>query len=190
MQLKIKSKTLIVLVLLIFLVGTSYGLYQYFKPVKTIFFRGVAFSFRQDVRKALEVDIFPHEELLYDLFRDFDIKNVTILFKPGTPETNALYQLQAIELAYKLSRYDELTRTFFRPKKVFDAREIDTYDNITREHSVLKIILAPPEFSNETRVVGGGNKIWIYGKTEKEFDLAVEKAILSLMNITTTQGYV
>ena len=190
MEFKIKGKTIGFIVIGIALVLLSYQIYQYVKPVYTIFLEGVPFSFRSDVRKALDVEVFPREEILYDLFSNYKIRNVTILFKPGTPETNALYQLQTIEIVYKLTRYDNLMRSIFRPKMHFNAEPIDTYDNITREDTILKIILLPPEFSNQTRVTGGGNRIWVYGKTDKGFDLAVMKAMLSVMNVTTLEGFV
>jgi len=190
MKFKIKGNTIRFIVIGIILVLLSYQIYQYVKPVDTIFIKGAPFSFRRDVRKALNVEIFPNEEILYDLFSNYKIKNVTILFKPGTPETNALYQLQTIEIVYKLTRYDNLMRSVFRSKIHFNAEPIDTYDNITREDTILKIILVPPEFSNQTRVTGGGNRIWIYGKTDKGFDFAVMKAILSVMNVTTLEGFV
>ena len=179
-------KTVIALALLLFL---SYRLYQYLKPVETIFIKNVSFSFREDVRKALKVEASPNEEVLYKLFTDYDMKNITILFKPGTPETNALYQIETFEIVYKLSKYDNSFRGF-KPKKTFNAEEIESYENITREEGVLKIILVSPEFSNQTRVTGGGNRIWVYGKTDKEFDAAVAKAILSMMNVTNIEGYV
>ena len=78
----------------------------------------------------------------------------------------------------------------FRTKKSFNAETIETYDNITREDDTLKIILVGPEFTNQTRVTGGGNRIWIYGETNKDFDFAVMRAILSVMNVTSLEGFV
>lgn len=190
MKVKIKMKIAWTIVGIIALCLMTYQAYQYVKPIKTIFIKGVPFSFREDVRKALNVEIFPREEILHQLFSDYKIRNVTILFRPGTPETNALYQLETFEIVYKMSRYDDLTRGVFRPKRQFNAEPIDTYDNITREDTILKIILVPPEFSNQTRVTGGGNRIWVYGETNKEFDFAVMKAILSVMNVTSLEGFV
>ena len=190
MEFKIELKYIWIFFGIILSILISYQLYVHFKPVKTIFIRKNAFSFRQDIKKALNVEIFPREDVLNQLFSNYRIKNVTILFKPGTPKTNTLYQLQTIEIVYKLSKYDHLTRKFFMPKKQFNAEPIDSYENITREDTRLKIILVPPEFSNKTRVSAGGNRIWIYGKTDKEFDYAVMKAILSVMNITSLEGHV
>jgi len=183
MKVKIKVKYIWIFLGLVLGAFLLYQIFNFVKPVDTIFIKGAAFSFRDDVRKALKVETFPNEGLFNELFMDYKTKNVTILFKPGNPKTNAIYQLETFEIVYKLTRYDELTKNMFRSKKVFDAQEIETYENITREEGVLKIILVPPEFSNQTRVTAGGNKIWIYGKTEKEFDLAVMKAILNVMNV-------
>jgi hypothetical protein len=198
MEIEIRKKTifkilklvlgLIGIIVLVFLFSRLYQ--NQLRPIKTIYLGDMPFSFRRDIRRALELEIFPKEELLHDLFSDFQMRNITILFKAGTPETNALSQIQTFELTYKLFRYDDITRGALRPKKTFSAKEIENYENITREENVLKIILVPPEFSDETRVTAGGNRIWIYGKSEKEFDLATMKAILSMMNVTSIQGLV
>lgn len=190
MEVKISMRTIGIILAIIIAIPLIYFIYQQLKPVKTIYIKGVPFSFREDIRRAFRVEIFPREYVLAEAFQDFKIRNATILFKPGSPETNALYQLETFEITYKLSRYDDLTRGFIRPKKTFNAEEIDSYNNITRDSRTLKIILIPPEFSNETKVIAGGNRIWIYGKTQKDFDLAVEKAILSMMNVTSLEGYV
>ncbi len=190
MEVKISMRTIGIVLTIIIAIPLLYFIYQQVKPVKTIYIKGKPFSFREDIRRAFRVEIFPEEYVLAEAFQDFKIRNVTILFKPGSPETNALYQLETFEITYKLSRYDDLTRGFLRPKKTFNADTIETYDNITRENKVLKIILIPPEFSNETKIISGGNRIWIYGKTQKDFDLATEKAILSMMNVTSLEGYV
>ena len=187
---KIKGSHIKIILVLILIVITFYEVYQYFKPVKTIFIKGLPFSFREDIKQAFKVKAFPNEELFHGLFTDYKLRNVTILFKPSTPETNALYQLETFEIVYKLVRYENITKSPLIEKKQFNAKEIDSYENITREEDILKIILVPPDFSNETKVVAGGNRIWIYGKTKKDFDLAVIKALLSIMNVKSLKGFV
>lgn len=190
MKININLKYFGIIIGIIIIGFIIYQIYNYIRPIKTIFIKGKAFSFREDLREALKVETFPNENLFHELFSDYKTRNVTMLFKASTPKTNAIYQMETFEIVYKLSRYDDLTRSIFRPKKAFDAKEIDSYENITREDEVLKIILVPPDFSNQTKVTAGGNRIWIYGKTNKEFDFAVEKALLSMMNVTTLEGFV
>lgn len=185
MKMKIKGNHIKIILSLILIALASYAVYQYLKPVKTIFIKGISFSFRENVKDALKVNTFPNEELLHELFTDYRIQNITILFKPSTPQTNSHYQLQVFEIVYKLLIYENVTKSPLIEKKQFNAQEIDSYENITREDNILKIILVPPDFSNETKIVAGGNRIWIYGDTNKGFDLAVEKAILNMMNVTT-----
>lgn len=189
MNLKISRKTFINLLTFFLIAVLFYSYLIYFRPVKTVFLKGVAFSFREDLRKSLKVEAFPNEQEFHEAFVDYKIRNVSIVFKPGSPQTNAIYQIQAFELTYKLSRYDDIIRKPLQQKKVFSAAEVSSYDNITREENVLKIILVPPEFSDKTKVVVGGNRIWIYGKTPKEFDYATQKTILSIMNITSLEGF-
>ncbi|MBD3155243.1 MAG: hypothetical protein GF368_01145 [Candidatus Aenigmarchaeota archaeon] len=194
MELQIRKRTIFLILgiigIIVLILGFSQLYKNYLKPVKSVYINDVPFTFRRDVRRALKVDLFPKEELLHELFTNYRVRNITILFKAGTPETNALYELETIELTYKLFRYDDITRGMVRPRKSFNAEEIENYENITREDSVLKIILVPPEFSDETRVSAGGNRIWVYGRTDKEFDLATMKAILSIMNVTNVEDLV
>jgi thiamine pyrophosphokinase len=67
-------------------------------------------------------------------------------------------------------------------EKNFNAQPIESYENITREDDVLKIILVPPGVANDTYVRGGGNRIFIYGKDIKGFDLATMRTILIAMD--------
>jgi len=105
--------------------------------------------------------------------------------------TNGYYQVEAFELTYKLTimyktipytmaRRDSQLQPVFLGKN-FNAQPIESYENITREDNVLKIILVPPGIANDTYVRAGGNRIFIYGKNFRDFDLATIKTILVAM---------
>jgi len=151
------------------------------------------YVFRDDVREANRIPVYPNEDWVYDLFWDHDIKNITIMFKPMDSKTNARYGLQAFELTYKLSQMyasTPITTVVISNKpqylffeRNFTAQVIDDYENITREDDVLKIILVPPQLSDGTYVRGGGNRIFIYGKDFRGLDLATIKTILVAMKL-------
>jgi len=192
MKFKINFKKIILIVFIIFLLFLVYYLYDYFKPVKVIYHAGQKYEFREDVNEAYKVPVYPNEKWIHDLFWDIEIGNISILFKPMDSKTNAYYGLEAFELTYKLTtmyktipytvaRRDSQLQPVFLSKN-FNAQPIETYENITREDNVLKIILVPPEIANETYVRAGGNKVFIYGKDFRDFDLATIRTILVAMN--------
>jgi hypothetical protein len=156
------------------------------KPITTILYNKNLYVFREDVTEAYKIPVYPDEEFVYNLLWSRQIENITILFKPIT-SSNGLYSVEAFELTNKLSliysttpimKVNILNRTqdiFF--KRNFKAQEIEDYNDIKREDGILKIVLVAPEFSNRTTVVGGGNKIFVYGKDKKDFDLATIRLI-------------
>jgi len=185
-------KRTILILIIIFLIFLIYNLYNYFKPVKTIYHKGIKYEFRRDVKESDKIPVYPDESWLHDLFWDIKIENISILFKPMDPTTNGYYSVEAFELTYKLSmmyktipyligRAGTQTQPVFLSKN-FNAQPIENYENITRENDVLKIILVPPGMANDTYVRAGGNKIFIYGKNFRDFDLATIKTILVAMD--------
>jgi hypothetical protein len=185
-KIRLKPKLLLV-VLIIILIGLSIPfVLEKIKPITTITYNKNPYVFREDVRDAYKVSVYPDERFVYNLLWAHGIENITILFKPIT-SSNGLYAVEAFELTNKLSQIyattpvmktqiSNQTHTLYF-KRNFTAQQIEDYDNIKREEGNLKIILVAPEFSNRTAVVGGGNKIFIYGKDKKDFDLATIKLI-------------
>ncbi|OGI15247.1 hypothetical protein A3K63_04220 [Candidatus Micrarchaeota archaeon RBG_16_49_10] len=181
MKLKIPIKPILILLLIALVIWGAWKLYWMTRPVTVAYYKGFPLSFRADLRKAEKVQVQPDEQVIRDMFWDYRLENITILFKPGSTKTNGLYQLEVFELTYKLTIiYKNSPFATFNTKTI-TAQPIDSYDNITREEGILKVILVPPEYSDETIVKGAGNKVFIYGKTDINFDLAVIKTILVAM---------
>ncbi|MEM5801179.1 MAG: hypothetical protein QW350_02255 [Candidatus Aenigmatarchaeota archaeon] len=149
------------------------------KPVKYVKYKNIVFGFRDDVKKAEKINVYPNEKILGQQFWDYKIQNITILFKPDD-NYNKYYQLAAFELTYKISQMYMTLRPLIIEKN-FSAQSIDNFDNITREEGVLKIILIPPEQSNETIIKVSSNRVYIYWKNPRDLDLAVMKTILSAL---------
>jgi len=191
MKFYINQKKIILIVSIILLIILTYRLYDYFKPVKIIYHKGQVYEFRDDIKEASKIPVYPNEEWVYDMFWDIRTGNVTILFKPMDSRTNGYYRLEVFELVNKLTTMYKTIPIFvartgsdIQPvylSKKFDAQPIESYENITRENNVLKIILVPPGIANETYVRAGGNKIFIYGKDFRGLDLATIRTILVAM---------
>lgn len=191
MRIRISLKLILFVIIVVVLFSLLPFIYKQLKPVKSINYHNQVYVFRDDVRKANKVPVYPNEDFVHDLFWNRRIKNITIMFKPMDSKTNARYGLEAFELTYKLSQmyastpitkviiYNKTQYMFF--KRNFTAQPIDDYEDITREDDVLKIILVPPQLSDGTYVRGGGNKIFIYGKDFRGLDLATIKTILVAM---------
>jgi hypothetical protein len=180
MKVKFKVKTFLttlafLLILSIFILAIIQLIIS-LRPVKYVKYKNIIFAFRDDVKAAERIPVYPNEKIVGQQFWDYKIQNITILFKPDE-EYNKYYQLAAFELTYKLSQMYMTLRPLIIEKS-FSAQEIENFDNITREDGTLKIILVPPEYSNQTIVKASSNRIYIHFKNSRDLDLAVIKTIL------------
>jgi hypothetical protein len=180
MKVKFKVKTFLttlafLLILSIFILAIIQLIIS-LRPVKYVKYKNIIFAFRDDVKAAERIPVYPNEKIVGQQFWDYKIQNITILFKPDE-EYNKYYQLAAFELTYKLSQMYMTLRPLII-EKGFSAQEIENFDNITREDGVLKIILVPPEYSNQTIVKASSNRIYIHFKSPRDLDLAVIRTIL------------
>jgi hypothetical protein len=141
-------------------------------------YQGREFFFRDDINDAKRILVYPDEKTVHDMFWNNNITNITILFKP-LPKGNQYYSVENFELTYKLLIMYRLNGY----EKVFNAEEINSYDNIQTSDNILKIALVAPAFTNQTYVEGENNVIYIYAKDYRDFDLATIKTILVAMNI-------
>jgi len=180
MKAKFKIKTFLttltfLLILSLLILGTIQLIIS-LRPVKYVRYKNIIFEFRDDLKVAERIPVYPNEKIVGQQFWDYKIKNITLLFKPDDRYNN-YYQLAAFELTYKLTQM----YMSFRPliiEKSFSAQEIDDFDNITRDDGVLKIILVPPEYSNQTIIKAASNRVYIHFKNPRDLDLAVIKTIL------------
>jgi len=180
MKVKFKVKTFLttlafLLILSIFILAIIQLIIS-LRPVKYVKYKNIIFAFRDDVKAAERIPVYPNEKIVGQQFWDYKIQNITILFKPDE-RYNKYYQLAAFELTYKLSQMYMTLRPLIIEKS-FSAQEIENFDNITREDGTLKIILLPPEYSNQTIVKASSNRIYIHFKNSRDLDLAVIKTIL------------
>ena len=151
-------------------------LYLYFRPVNSINYKGQIFTFRDDIKAANKIKVYPDEETIHDMFWNPNLENITIIFKP-LEKGSGYYMVESFELTYKLSAMYILNGM----KKNFNALPMDTYENINSSKNVLKIVLVHPQLTNKTSVEKKDNVIFIHGKDYRDFDLATIKTILIAM---------
>jgi len=153
-------------------------LYFLFRPVVSINYKNQTFTFRDDIKAANRIRVYPDEKTVHDMFWNPNLENVTIIFKP-LEKGSGYYLLESFELTYKLSAMYLLNGM----KKNFDALSVDSYDNIESSENVLKIVLVHPQLTDKTLVEGEDNVIFIHAKDYRDFDLATIKTILVAMGI-------
>ncbi len=166
------------LVIIVLIIVGFISLYIYFRPVKMVNYLGKSFFFRDDVKAARRIEVYPDEKSLHDLFWNSNIQNITILFNPDVTESG-YYYVETFELTYKL----HIMYILNGMKKNFNAVDVNSYDNITSSQDVLKIVLVHPQLTDKTLVEGHDNVIFIHAKNYRDFDLAVIKTILIAMGV-------
>ena len=165
------------LIIVLILVGFI-SLYIYLRPVKSVYYSGKQFFFRDSVRAARGIEVYPDEKTLHDIFWNPGIKNITILFNSQVTESG-YYYVETFELTYKLHSMYMLNRI----RKNFNAVDVNTYEDIISSPDLLKIVLVHPQLTDKTLVEGRDNVIFIHAKNYRDFDLATIKTILIAMGV-------
>lgn len=163
------------------------GLFYYrsqhsYKPLTRYNFRGIEFQFRDDLRLAQSIPVYPDETSILNKVWDPGITKINMVYVPTAEPSNdnSMLSLGIIEIRYKLDRaYQE-----FNWVNEFTSTELNSYDNITSSNDTLTIVLVRPSLSDKTAIELDGNIAYIKGMTGKEFDLATIKFLMSALNIT------
>ncbi|MEM5801840.1 MAG: hypothetical protein QXQ18_00425 [Candidatus Aenigmatarchaeota archaeon] len=163
--------------LLLFLVGIY--LYLNFYPVRTVVIDGTPITFRQNIKEAKNVLVFPNEDEIFNKLFNTAVINITFVFKDAGERENPYYILQEVEIINKLTfAYARLNR-----KVNFNAMPIETYENLRGTIYNPIIALIHPIYANETFVMVKDNVIFISGKNYKDFDLATIRFLSIALNI-------
>ncbi len=170
---------LITIIIIVLLSGFLYLTIKN-KPITQVKHHRSIFTFRDNVRDAEKIKVVPDESQLNKAFWNYRMTNITYYYAPLDARTNGYYKVEIFELTNKLTQMYNTRRPIIIVKN-FDAEQITSFENITREDEVLKIIFVPPGLANETYIRVGGNRVWIYAKNYRDFDLAVIKTILTAM---------
>jgi len=183
-KIKITKKQITKLLIGIFIVAATFSSITYyylnFAPTDTVVLDGITITFRQNIREAKNVLVFPpNEDAIFNMLFAASVRNITIAFKPASETENPYYILQEFEIVNKLKfAYLRYSRDI-----TFNAVPVEDYSNLNGTYFNPVIALIHPVYANETSVRFKDNVIFISGKTYKDFDLATIKFLIIALNI-------
>jgi len=179
-KMKIIAFAIIAITLTILYVSLPYlqNWYQSKRPLTEINYFGVPMKFREDIRLARNVTVYPNETYIKSIFRNKNIERITIGILNYTNETNVI-GVEAVEITFKLSTFYSLV-----PMKVaIKGKEIGSIYEIEGNETNPLIIIIPPSIANETSVKAEDYTVFISGKSLKELDLATIKFMVIALGI-------
>jgi hypothetical protein len=152
--------------------------YQSTKPITEINYFGVPMKFREDVRLAKNIEVYPNETYIKSIFRSREIEGITIGILNFTNQTNII-GVEAVEITFKLSSFYSIVAL----PVVIKGKEIGSFYEISGNSTNPVIIIIPPAIANETLVKAENYTIFISGKTLKDLDLATIKFIAVVLGL-------
>ena len=179
-KMKIIAIVMITLVLTILYFSYPYlkEWYLSMKPITEINYFGVPMKFREDIRLARSIEVYPNETYVKSIFRSKELKSVTIGILNYTNQTNII-GVEAVEITFKLSSFYSLASM----PVIIKGKEIGSISEIIGNSTNPVIIIIPPSIANETLVRVENYTVFISGKTLKELDLATIKFITLILGI-------
>lgn len=171
----------IILIALAIVSFIAYIIYSKFTaPITHYNFNGNELAFRDDLRLAKNITVYPNEKEVLSKVWSSDIQNITIAYT-NTPDVS-LVAVNAFEITYKLS----IAYQSFGWAVGFKGQEINSTDELNASDNNLVVFIMPPSIAKETLVKVDGNVITIEGIKSRDLDLAVIKFIMASLNITIT----
>lgn len=184
MKFSLNKKQIIILLISIGVIGGISGLVYYTtlpKPAMGYNFYGSELQFRDDLKAANNISVYPDENSVLNAVWNPEIQNISIAFINSSAEDNALVAVNAFEVTYKLSvGYNEFNWLGIK----FVPNIVESFENLTGSNEALVIALVPPSIANSTSVEMKDGVVYISGETQKEFDLATIKFLMAALNIT------
>lgn len=187
MELSRKQKFVLIVIVSIAISFSVAGVYYYQsipKPVIRYNFYGTEFEFRNDLRLAQNISVYPDgQSILYKVW-DPDIAKINIAYvlSQEPSDENSIIALNAFEIRYKLDIAYRNPR--FNWINEFTSTELTSFDSINQTNDTLVIALVRPSLADKTTVELDGNVVYIKGKTQEELDLATIKFLMSALNIS------
>ena len=153
-------------------------LYVESRPIFEIKYHGIPMKFREDIRLAKNIEVYPNETYLKSIFRNKEIRGVTIGILNYTNQTNII-GVESVEITFKLSSFYSLASI----PVIIKGKEIGSLSEISGNSTNPVIIIIPPSIANETLVRVENYTVFISGKSLKELDLATIKFIALVLGI-------
>ncbi|MBI2542747.1 MAG: hypothetical protein HYW24_00995 [Candidatus Aenigmarchaeota archaeon] len=158
--------------------GTGLVYYMKTKPITHYNFYGAEFEFRDDLREAENIPIYPDKETILNTVWNPDIHNITVVYIDSA--NNSIVAVNAFEITYKLTIAYSRFNWFIE----FVPMEVTSFENLKGSNENLIIALVPPALSDETKVELIEGVVYVKGATVKDFDQATIKFLMTSMNIT------
>ena len=174
--------------ILVLLVGIGIAGFAYYqslpKEITRYNFYGTELEFRNDLRAAENVSVYPDKESVLHKVWDPDISKVNIVYVPtaNSSDENSIIALNTFEIRFKL---DVAYRNpNFNWINEFTSTELKSFDDIEQRNDTLVIAIVRPSLADETAVELDGHVVYVKGKSPEDLDLATIKFLMVALNIT------
>lgn len=179
-----------VIVVVLISVAILVGYYYFFssQPITVWDYYGNTLTFRQDLREAQKVSVYPSEARLQEVMWNPKVTNITMVFI----ETNDTQYtvVESVEIVPKLRVAYQLFVTNRTVILTMPNEGVESLDNLPSTEENPFIVLVPPSIGDETAVRIEGNTIFIKAKYDpdpkvaiKNFDLVTIKFIMTVLDI-------
>ncbi|MEM5815285.1 MAG: hypothetical protein QXD89_02245 [Candidatus Aenigmatarchaeota archaeon] len=171
-----------VIILLFFILVAFYpnivSWYSSFQPLKEISYFNIQMKFREDLKAAKNIAVYPDEDSIKKVFWRENIKGIFLGILNSTNQTNFI-GVEAYEITFKLSSFYTLNGLSIEIK----GREIARIDELKGNYTHPVILIIPPVIANETAVRLQNYTVYVSGKSLKELDLSTIKFLMIVLNI-------
>jgi hypothetical protein len=194
-----KKQLILILASIIAFLAIVWITYENVKPIYQVTFkanRTIILTSEVNLRETKKVPTYPNDEAINSLILGRQVENVLMVFKSSA--YNSLITTEGGNLGYNLvfayyatgrkaGRCENITELITpgkeREKIMICSMEVKDYGNVGIDEKNPVIALVPPAFTNETSVEVKDSVVFIKGKNEKEFKLAVWKFLLAALKI-------
>jgi hypothetical protein len=179
-KMKIIAFAIVAIIITIFIASLPYitEWYNSLQPITRVTYNGIIIEFRDDLRSARKIEVYPNESYLKSIFLNKSVNEVIIGVLNSTNQTGAI-GVEVWEISFKLSLFYSLNGLKVRLR----GEQIEKYTDLVGNSTHPVIIIIPPAIANDTLVKAENYTVFISGKTLKDLDLATIKFISVVLGI-------
>lgn len=180
MRFKITERQILFLIILFFsVILILVYWYSISRPIYAIKYFGAVLAFRENLREAIKIPVYPDENTLHMLLTNSSLQNITLVFKDAGVDKNSYYIVEEIEIINKLYFLYKIKGMSVK----FNASEVQNYENLAATKENLIIALIHPIYANETSIKVENNVIYLQGTDLRNFDLATIKLLMVALDL-------
>jgi hypothetical protein len=179
-KMRIIAFAIAVIIITIFIASLPYitEWYNSLQPITRVTYKGIIIEFRDDLRSARKIEVYPNESHLKSIFLNKSVNEVIIGVLNSTNQTGVI-GVEVWEISFKLSLFYSLNGLKVRLR----GEQIEKCTDLVGNSTNPVIIIIPPAIANETLVKAENYTVFISGKTLKDLDLATIKFISVVLGI-------